>query len=233
MNVLLTKKLSQDHMDLIKSWGWNFEVTEALKITLLNVASVPVPSDVWIISSRNSMEAVKKFITAAPKQIYCIGSWVKKELEKLDPEITTRSFESMKSLASDLARQNFERAVYFCGGEHRAELGEIVKETRTKISKVITHQSEMMFPEFNKRFDAIFVFSPRSAESILKHNSLSPHTIFACIGSTTADYLRDRGFTNTWVASYPDTGVLLVEFNKVMKSSQVIKALERLNQSGL
>src|SRR5437879_12914250 len=124
MNILMTKKLSQEILDLIKSWGWKYEIAEALKITPVEVKEIPLNADAWIVSSRNSIEAVKKFIANAPQYIYCAGDWTKKEIERLGTKVTVKSFENMKSLVSDISKQNLEHVVYFCGDEHRQELEE-------------------------------------------------------------------------------------------------------------
>jgi uroporphyrinogen-III synthase len=222
MNILLTKKLSQEILDLIKSWEWKYEVVEVLKITPVDVKEVP-KVEAWVVSSRNSFDVVKKFIANAPQHIYCVGDWMKKEIEKLGAGVKVRSFENMKSLAADLSEQNFQHVVYFCGDEHRLELEEGLKNTNTKISKVTTHQSEMTFPVLKKSFDAVFVFSPRSGESLLKNNQFPSQTVFACIGSTTANYLRSRGIANIFVSSYPDSRILIEEFYTQPKSRQTAK----------
>lgn len=211
-NILLTKKLSQEHLDLIKLWRWNYEVVETLNISPVEVKEVPLNANAWVVSSRNSFDAIKKNIGQAPEFIYCVGDWTKNEIEKLGAKVKCKSFENMKSLASDLAAGHFKSVVYFCGDEHRQDLEEGLKNTGTKISKMITHQSTMMFPLIKKSFDAVFVFSPRSVESLLKHNQFPPQTVFACIGQTTAYYLRSRGVTNIFTASYPDSKILVEEF---------------------
>lgn len=216
MNILLTKKLEQEQLDLIQSWGWSYDIVETLKITPAEVGEIPAKAEAWIVSSRNSFAAVKKFIAQAPQPIYCIGSWVKNEIEKQSAKVSVKSFKNMKSLAADLSNQNFRSVTYFCGQEHRQELEEGLKNTGTKITKVITYQSEMIFPVIHKSFDAVFVFSPRSVESLLKHNPFSAQTLFACIGSTTAEYLHSRGITNTFVPSYPDSQKLIEEFHTTL-----------------
>jgi uroporphyrinogen-III synthase len=218
MNILLTKKLSSEVLDLIKSWGWSYQIVETLKITPIEVKEIQVTAEAWIVSSRNSFDAVKKFMESAPQHIYCVGDWIKKEVKKLSLKIDVKSFENMKLLASDLSKQNLKNVVYFCGEEHRLELEEGLKNSNTKISKVITHQSEMTFPMINKSFDTIFVFSPRSAESLLKKNEFAKQTVFACIGSTTANYLHGQGFTNAFVSSYPHSKILIQEFYNHTKS---------------
>src|SRR4051812_34042469 len=100
MNVLLTKKLSSSELDLIRSWGWNFEIAETLNISLVEVNEIP-KVEAWVISSRNSFEAVKKFIDQEPGIIYCIGNWVKEELIKIEAKSEIRSFEKMKGLVTD------------------------------------------------------------------------------------------------------------------------------------
>jgi len=217
MNVLLTKKLSPTDLDLIRSWGWNFEIKETLSITLVEVNKVSI-ADAWVVSSRNSFNAVKKFINQAPDTIYCVGTWMKEELIKTRTKSAIKGYENMKKLVADLAKQNFKSVLYFCGEEHRHELEEGLKDSSIRISKVITHKSQMTFPVIKNNFDAVFVFSPRSAESLLKNNSFENQTIFACIGSTTASYLNSRGITSTFTPSYPDSRVLLEEFhNQIVK----------------
>jgi len=212
MNVLLTKKLSASDLDLIRSWGWNFELIETLNISPIEVDEVP-KGEVWVVSSRNSFNTVNKFINQSPNAIYCIGNWMKEELLKMGAKSTLKSFENMKKLAADLTTQSFKSILYFCGEEHRQELEEGLKYSSVKISKVITHQSQMTFPIVKNNFDAIFVFSPRSAESLLKDNSFESQTTFACIGSTTSTYLNSRRITNTFISSYPDSRILLEEFH--------------------
>jgi len=212
MNVLLTKKLSSSDLDLIRSWGWNFEMVETLNISQVDVKEIP-KAEAWVISSRNSFGAVKKFIDQESDFIYCVGNWVKEELIKVGAKSEIRSFEKMKGLVTDLANQNFKAILYFCGEEHRQEFEEGLKNSSIKISKVITHQSQMTYPVIKSNFDVVFVFSPRSAESLLKNNSFNNQTIFACIGPTTASYMNSRGISNTFIPSYPDGRILLEEFH--------------------
>jgi len=212
MNVLLTKRLSSSDLDSIRSWGWNFETVETLNISLMEVKEIP-KTEAWVISSRNSFASVKGFINQEPGIIYCVGNWVKEELIKVGAKSVVRSFENMKSLATDLAKQNLKSVLYFCGEDHRQELEEGLKNSSIKILKVITHQSQMTFPVVKNNFDVVFVFSPRSAESLLKNNSFNHQTIFACIGRTTESYVRNRGISNTYIASYPDSKILLEEFH--------------------
>jgi uroporphyrinogen-III synthase len=212
MRVLLTKKISTSDLDLVQSWDWSVEITETLNIIPVEVTEIK-KADVWVVSSRNSINAVKKFIDQAPGSIYCIGKWTRDELRKTGTKSSIHSFVNMKKLAADLADKNFGSLLYFCGEEHRQDFEEGLQDSATKTSKVITHQSQMTFPVVKNTFDAVFVFSPRSAESLLKNNSFNKQTIFACIGSTTASYLNSRGITNTFIPTYPDTSILLEEFH--------------------
>jgi len=210
--VLLTKKLSASDLDLIRSWGWNVDTEETLNIIPVEVKEI-LTAEAWIVSSRNSINAIKKFVDQSPGTIYCVGNWMKEELLMTGTKSVIWSFDNMKKLVTHLAGQNFKSILYFCGEEHRHELEEGLKDSSVKISKVITHKSQMMFPIIKKTFDAVFAFSPRSAESLLRNNSFNTQTVFACIGSTTASYLNTRGITNTFVASYPDSRILLEEFH--------------------
>ena len=212
MHVLSTKKLSRSDLDLIQAWGWTVETIETLRITPVEVNEIP-KTEVWVVSSRNSIGALQKFINLAAEHIYCVGNWMKDELLKTGTKSVIRSFENMTKLATDLAEQEFNSVLYFCGDEHRQELDEVLKNSASKISKAITHKSEMTFPVTKNSFDAVFVFSPRSAESLLKHNVFNKQTVFASIGATTAKYLNSRGIANTFTPSYPDTRILLQEFH--------------------
>jgi uroporphyrinogen-III synthase len=212
MNILLTKKLPASELALIRSWGWNAKTVETLNITTNEVREIP-HSDVWVISSRNSLGAVRKFIDQAPGSIYCIGDWMKEQLNENNVTFSIKNFGNMEKLATELAKQEYKHILYYCGEEHRQELEEGLKGQSTKISKVITHRSEMTFPVVDVNFDVVCVFSPRSAESLLRNNSFANNVAFASIGTTTASYLSRRGITNIFTASNPDSRTLLEEFH--------------------
>ncbi len=215
----MTKRLSASILDLIKSWGWDFDVVEALSISLLEVKEIPGKTDAWIISSRNSWKIVQEFISQTPSVIYCIGLWLQNELTKAGVPSEIKSFENMKALSADLQNQKSQHMLYFCADNHRAELGMALKNTSISITKVITHESRLAFPVLKKNYDAVFIFSPRSAESLLKNNKFNERTSFVCIGPTTAEYLHGQGITNTFCASYPDTKLMFQEFKR-WKSEQ-------------
>lgn len=213
MNTLITKKLSSSNLDLIKSWGWHYDVIEALNIAPVKVKSVPQASDAWIISSRNSWHTVQTFSYLAPGAIYCIGSWMSDELKKIGVKSEIKCFENMKALVLEVSHQNIRHVLYFCGDHHRDELEMGLKDRPVTIEKVITHESRLTFPILDKLYDVAFVFSPRAVESLMKNNAFSDQTIFACIGPTTVSYLNEHGIFNTFCPSYPDSKILLTEFH--------------------
>jgi uroporphyrinogen-III synthase len=210
MQVLITKQISNYHLTLLKSICLKYDVIESLQIIPLQIDTLQ-ESDAWVISSRNSWPVVEKFVKQAPSCIYCIGTWMKSELLKANVESQIHCFDNMKSLAANVSHKNFTRLTYFCGDHHREELSEALDEGFILI-KVITHQSKLTYPILKKTYDAIFVFSSRSVESLLKNNTFADKTIFACIGSTTETYLHQQGLTNTFCASVPDSEILVKEF---------------------
>jgi uroporphyrinogen-III synthase len=212
LNILLTKQLPQPNIELIKSFGWDFDIVNALEISLVNVEQLPSnQADAWIVSSRNSLAVVQKFIAEAPAKIYCIGNWMAKELGKIFEPSRIMSFKKMSDLVGKLQKQSNQHFLYFCADNHREELEEGMQGTLSVITKIITHESRLTHPILKKDYDVVFVFSPRSAESLLKNNTFSPKTIFACIGSTTVSYLKEQGMANTFCASYPESEILLNE----------------------
>ncbi len=140
MNILLTKKLPATNLDLIRSWGWDFVVLETLSITPVDVQEIP-KAEVWVVSSRNSLGTMLKFINETPEIIYCVGRWMREELIEGGIKSEIRSFENMKRLVGDLTDKRFKSILYFCGENHRLELEEGLKDSTTKIAKVITHKS--------------------------------------------------------------------------------------------
>lgn len=216
MKALVTKKLPAAEMDLIHAWHWDVDIVEVLDITPREVVDIP-KTDAWVVSSRNSFEAVKKFLGEAPPQIFCVGTWMKEALTSAGARSGIASFENMKALASHVAGREVGSVLYFCGDEHRPEL-ESALAGRTVVWKAITHRSKMICPQVNSDVDAVFVFSPRGAESLLEKNQFDARTVFACIGATTAQYVSSRGVRNTFISSRADTDVLLHEFWEFMNS---------------
>jgi uroporphyrinogen-III synthase len=220
MLALITKKLPSSNLDLLKSIGWEYDVIESLEIIPIEI-NKPQEADVWILSSRNSLLAIKEFVKQAPAQIYCIGKWVENELKNANIQSHVQRFDNMKSLAADLRNKKFSRLLYFCGDHHREELSQALVGSPSLLTKVITHESHLTYPILKKTYNAVFVFSPRSAESLLQNNSFHSETIFACIGPTTVSYLHQRGLTNTFCASSPDSEILLREFCEKYKNPSI------------
>ena len=215
MTVLLTKSLPSSNLDLIKSFSWGFDIVNALEISLVDVQKLPAnQADAWIVSSRNSLPVVQKFIAEAPAKIYCIGNWMAKELGKIFEPSRIMSFKKMNDLVGKLQKQSNQHFLYFCADNHREELEEGMRGSSTVITKIFTHESSLTNPILKKDYDAVFVFSPRSAESLLTNNAFATKTTFACIGPTTASYLMQQGITNTFTASYPEATILLKEFHE-------------------
>jgi uroporphyrinogen-III synthase len=210
MKVLVTKKLSHTNLEILQSKGWDVDQIDVLKITPLEIKE-PKEADGWIISSRNSWPAVKKFVSLAPISIFCVGSWIESELKKNGVQSEIKSYNSMKLLADELPSKSLTRLLYFCGDHHRHELISGFPKN-SMLTKVITHESRLTYPILKNKYDAIFVFSPRSVESLLKNNTFASHTTFACIGPTTAAYLQQQGLYNTYCSSIPDSEVLVKEF---------------------
>jgi uroporphyrinogen-III synthase len=210
MDILIAKKIGSVATVMVKDRGWNYDVVETLNISFIDISAID-ESNAWIISSRNSLHAIKKFIGRAPADIYCIGDWMKRQLQAKNVQSRIESFDNIKSLVERIRELEFEKVLYFCGDHHRMDLTHVLSGISI-VNKVITHRSEKAYPRLDKTYDAIMVFSPRSAESLLKHNTFSPDTIFGCIGPTTESYLHGRGITNTFCASSPDSEILIKEF---------------------
>lgn len=220
MKILLTKSIPQSNLDFIKSFGWDYDLVEVLDIALVEVEELPKEkADGWIISSRNSMPVVQKFIEHAPTSIYCIGHWMGNQLKKIFPSGQIMTFKKMRDLVNRIQKQSGQDLLYFCADNHRAELEDGLRGTSSIVTKVITHESRLTYPVLEKNYDAVFVFSPRSAESLLKNNTFNSKTVFACVGPTTVSYLNEQGITNTFCSSYPESEILLKEFRVWINSS--------------
>ena len=218
MRVLLTKKLDAHDIALMQSWQWQVDTRETLAILPVDVPALP-DADVWVISSRNSFPVMKKFARQAPKKIYCVGNWIALAWTEINPASEVAAYPHMQELVDALVREKFDHVLFFCGDAHRHELEEGLRHRSAVLSKIVTHRSEMIFPVVNIDYDAVFVFSPRSAESLLMRNNFGPLTRFACIGRTTEAYLNSRGISNTFVPSYPDSRILVEEFYRGLRDS--------------
>jgi uroporphyrinogen-III synthase len=209
MTILLTKKPSPQNKAALDASGHDYDLIALLKITPVEVNEIP-EADGWIVSSRNAWTVVNKFIHKAPKEIYCIGEWLKNKFQEVGVKSSIQAFYNMQSLASEVNIKKEKRYIYFCGDHHRPELFE--RTEKIEIAKVIAYQSALTYPILQKKYDVVFVLSPRSVDSLLKHNSFTNETIFACVGPTTVSYLHEKGITNTFCASKPDNDILIKEF---------------------
>ena len=213
MNLLITKTLPADQLDMVRSFGWTYDVIIALEITIAAVDSIPSGSDAWIISSRNSMQAVEKFKDLAPDIIYVVGEWLHEKIKALLANAKVRSYPNMKALTDELSKASIQSVLYFCADNHREDLDKGLAGSSVTISKVITHHSRETNPVLSKNYDVVLMFSPRSAKSLLTYNNFESRVLLACIGQTTEWFLHVNGFKNTFCASKPDSGILLKELH--------------------
>lgn len=221
MKVLISKKPDSSDLSLLKKWNWQYEVAEALAIEIMPVENIPTTFSTWVISSRNAFHAVKNITNCSPPIIYCVGDWLKAELEKIHNNARVLNFPNMRSLATALKSKNYKSIAYFCGDHHRPELEEILAGSDTEIHKIICYKSIQTFPMVSRKFDAVLLYSPRSAESILSKNHFDKNILMACIGSTTGNFMRSKGYHHIFEASKPNSEILLKELKVYVENNPV------------
>ena len=96
-----------------------------------------------------------------------------------------------KSLALQIAKQDEEQVVFFCGNLRRQELPEILKMENISLQEIQVYETVSTPVRVTENYDGIMFFSPSGVNSFLEQNNLPSHAVCFAIGETTANALRE------------------------------------------
>src|SRR5690606_14370585 len=190
--VLSTKKLQSNQKQFLLNAGFSLIEADFIKISRLPFQLKKLP-DLLLFTSQNAVESVLNNEKAAILKTIpaiCVGIKTKQLLEKNGFRVL-----AMEEYAQDLApiiQQKFSKKhiAFFAGNLRRNTLPEAMQEKDISFDEYLVYQNDESSVTIEAKTDGILFFSPSGVKSYLKNNTIT-HQICFCIGTTTADALKD------------------------------------------
>jgi uroporphyrinogen-III synthase len=183
-NVLSTKKLSSEHLDLFKNTQIDIETYNAITIEKLLFEHNNQIENA-IVTSQNAAQILIGVNTQI-KQVFCVGEKTSKLFLVSNYKVVKTS-ENASELANFIIKNHKkDDFTFFCGNIRRDELPDLLTENIISFSEEIVYKTTLNSQKFNEGFDGILFFSPSGVQSYIQENSLENSVAF-CIGNTTAN----------------------------------------------
>ncbi len=198
MNILFTKKnLDRKLVSKCLGEGYSYDFVEVIKTTPLKVESFDLKDYSLIFTSVNGVESFfengfrpnEVFTDRKYNRIYTVGPKTKNALRKYGfgtYKIKRHAQELQEFL---IENSQGERFIHFCGTLSLTILDASLPLQNFYYRKVPVYQTDLLYPKFDKDYQALVFFSPSGVRSYMEHNSLDSKLLFS-IGHTTEKELR-------------------------------------------
>lgn len=220
--VLISKRVSENQEQTAHALGWMLDQVPALRPRALSLPSYETPWDHmwWMITSTKALPALLHYHEMKPiTNVGCTAPAVRARLIQsgITPKVAAHS---AQELSKRLLIHKPHGVVHLCAKHSRKEAGQILRERGIEYLNIPVYET---VPENHcirwNDFDAWMLLSPRSLEAFACQ--LPPKYMpVAAIGNTTANTLKDAGFTRIFVPSEPDIDCLITEFHAYLKNNQ-------------
>lgn len=212
---LITRPLSEGD-DYAIPEGIVPQFVHALQIVSLPNLQLPAPAPMMIVSSPNALYAIEHLLHdgwGSEAQWACVGKrsakWIKNQGFTL-----TWFAESAEELCEQLPT-NIEHAQLFCGKDRRMVIEQFFAQNRMRLDVHEVYWTQQTFPNVKlDEYDAVFFYSPRNVESMLRGKTWLKGPIAVAIGNTTGDALKEKHVEPIVVAASPSTEEMINAYLK-------------------
>jgi len=145
----------------------------------------------------------------AKRPCFCVGQQTTNLLQQHGFEVVATAF-SAKDLG-DLLQSQYDNAsfTFVCGAQRRPELPTILNQMAVMWNEYPIYATHATAVEAPNNPVAVLFFSPSAVASFQEKNSLQPETPYFCLGSTTAQSVKETGMPHIYNPKEPDTKVLI------------------------
>ncbi len=214
-HIVSTRRLNSRKFNELQQSGWRFTAHDFIRKAI----RIPVdirPSSVHknvVLTSSTGAKAFLQMIKQLQLDIdnyvvYCISPGTKEYV--LASGLTIKSTAPHASALADeiLLAVEAKEVTHIRGNLSRPELSEKLTRAGVVVQEVMTYRTELTPIVINLPYEAIIFFSPSAINSFLSRNDLQQVPCF-CIGQTTADYAKQKGYKHTYIPDAPSEEILL------------------------
>ncbi len=228
IKVVCTRKLKSDILKQASAKDFDITDTDYLSITYnrndaLYNKSIASKNPLFI-TSVHAIKSIKKFYSnslSSHKKIQCFcieGSTSQLALEEGYDIIATEP--SALSLAATILAHGIKHIIYPCGNIRNNSVQNFFKQNAIDCEEFLVYEKKLLNIKSGV-FDAIMFFSPSQIDAFLLGNTLPQNIPAFCIGSTTAEHLKNKKHINIHIS--PNTSqesmfISLMDYYKKQKA---------------
>lgn len=214
-HIVSTRTLTSGKWMELQAKGWKFTQHDFIS-KLIHVPENLTVQQIKRHVVLTSITGVKSFLKIAGQLqlnvadyvIYCISRGTKEYAAASGLNIKASAM-SASALADEILKDNEVKAVtHVSSNLRRDELADKLTHAGVLVHDVTAYHTEFTPIVIDASYDAVVFFSPSAVDSFLTMNPLQPVPCF-CIGKTTSDYARQKGYPATIIAEAPSEDFLM------------------------
>lgn len=184
VNILSTKILSSQQLNLLNNAQFNVEMYNAISIEKLPFEYSGQIENAIVTSQNIAQIIIDTHIQI--KSVFCVGEKTSNLLKSQNYNVV-KTARKASVLAEFLVKYHKNDSFLFlCGNIRRNELPDVMTENEINFKEKIMYKTTLNSQVFSKSFEGVLFFSPSGIQSYIQENSLKNKTAF-CIGNTTAN----------------------------------------------
>jgi len=181
--VLSTKKLTPSQGKIIRNTNIDLVEYNAISIERLAV-KITEKIDNAIVTSQNAARIIIESKIPVNK-LFCVGNKTTTLLIENGYFVSKEAKNALELAQFIVKNHKNDSFVFFCGDKRRAELPNMLLESKISFMEEILYKTTLNLQKFEEKFDGVLFFSPSGVQSYVQENSLE-NSIAFCIGNTTA-----------------------------------------------
>lgn len=195
MQVLSTKLLTSKQRKSLQKENISFKEYAAIRIVEKDF-KLPKELEYLIFTSQNAVriflrEAKEVHINLECLKAFCVGEKTAALLKNNGIRVLDfrhYAAELAELLVKEHSKQKF---TFFCGEQRHETLPQALSKNKIDYREIQLYKTQLQPKIWNDFFNVILFFSPTGIQSFLLRNELPLQTTAICIGTTTADSLKN------------------------------------------
>ncbi len=195
-HIVSTKLLSQQSIDVLENAGFSLESYDIMDIIFKEndalIQEISSSNDPFVFTSKNGVFAAQK-LGLSIRKVFAIEPVTSRIAEELGYEII-QTGKDAHTLAEKISSTSKQGVIHLTCPDRRTELDKKLKEKNIPIHTVEVYE-KFPNPKHHEAFDLLFLFAPSHLIAFEQKNKIKDQKIY-CIGKTTADFARSKGYKN-------------------------------------
>jgi uroporphyrinogen-III synthase len=155
-----------------------------------------------------------KIVIPAKAIIYCLQGETRKAVLNagMNPLLTATS---ARQLAQMIHKKGLSKQLlFFCADMRRPDLPDYLSANKINVQEVVLYKTLLKPRYITHNYAAVLFFSPSAVQSFFMANKLKSRTVCFCIGSTTAETVKQNAVKNKiFIADKPSQQSLIEKVN--------------------